>query len=191
MRLPVQKIMISEMRAHMHDDVMHMLGIEDSSGLEIISLINIIANMYDTVSKLSSGGGDISNQRWALLMRLRIEEKRGSRGGITPTTLSHSRFVSKNTISSLVRGLEEQGLVERLLDPTDHRLFRIKLTPSGRELIDNSLPEHVSYLNKLASGLTLEERKQLGDLLEKFYCSMIQDMQITENVSENKSVYGG
>jgi DNA-binding MarR family transcriptional regulator len=176
---------ISEMREHMREDASHMLGISDTSGLEIVSLLHIVEHQYDAIGKQHSGNDDVSEQRWALLMRLRTDERHGNAIGLTPTNLSRMRHVSKNTISSLIRGLEEQGLVERLLDPADHRLFLIKLTPKGRDFIDMTVPEHIAYLNKLASGLSKEERIQLADLLAKLYRSMMEQSQLNEvNIEE-------
>jgi MarR family transcriptional regulator, negative regulator of the multidrug operon emrRAB len=92
---------------------------------------------------------------------------------MSPTHLSRCQNVSKNTISSLIGGLEEQGLVERELDRTDKRVFRIHLTDTGRQAVQETAPEHVAYLNALAGGLTEEERGQLIGLLEKLHASLL------------------
>ena len=79
---------------------------------------------------------------------------------MSPTHLSRCQNVSKNTISSLIGGLEEQGLVERELDRTDKRVFRIHLTDAGRQAVQETAPDHVAYLNALAGGL--ERKKNAG-----------------------------
>ena len=66
---------------------------------------------------------------------LYVEEQRGKSLGLPPSYLSRCQDVTKNTISVLLRGLEDQGWIERTLDPDDRRVFRIRLTPAGRELI--------------------------------------------------------
>ncbi len=108
-------------------------------------------------------------------MRLHFEEARGNCAGITPTALSRVQSVSKNTISALLRGLEEQGLVQRTLDPTDRRLFRIQLTAHGRELVRREAPGRVRHLNRLAQGLTEPERQELTDLLWKLFSSIYKN----------------
>lgn len=55
--------------------------------------------------------------RWGLLMRLYIEEVSGNMSGLSPSQLSHYQHVSKNTVSALLRGLEEQGLIARQARP--------------------------------------------------------------------------
>ena len=59
---------------------------------------------------------------------------------MSPTHLSRCQSVSKNTISSLIGGLEEQGLVERELDRDDKRVFRIHLTDAGRQAVRRPRP---------------------------------------------------
>jgi DNA-binding MarR family transcriptional regulator len=93
---------------------------------------------------------------------------------MSPTYLSRCQSVSKNTISSLIGGLEEQGLVERELDRTDKRVFRIHLTDAGRQAVEETAPEHVAYLNALAGGLSGDERVQLVRLLEKLHGSLLK-----------------
>ena len=94
--------------------------------------------------------------------------------GISPTHLSRCQNVSKNTISSLLRGLEDQGLVERTLDPADRRGFHIRLTESGRVLVRTTVPEHLAFLNTLAADLTPADRDQLLALLDKLHRSIAQ-----------------
>lgn len=116
-------------------------------------------------------------ENYAALDRRR---KRGNVEGLNPTTLSHAHRVSKNTISALVRGLEEQGLVQRNLEPTDFRKFRIQLTDTGRELITKSGPGRVEKYNQLAKHMTLEERNQLINLLIKLHHSLTEISMSTD-----------
>jgi DNA-binding MarR family transcriptional regulator len=101
------------------------------------------------------------------MMRLLVEEEMGNPEGVTPTVLSHFQRVSKNTVSALLRGLEEQGLIQRDLDPADLRVFRIQLTNAGRELVLKTTPRRIEWINELLGGLEPEERVQLAALLEK------------------------
>ena len=69
--------------------------------------------------------------------------------------------------------MEEQGLIERTLDPDDRRGFQIRLTDAGRQVVQASAPGHIAFLNELAAGLTAEERAQLAQLLEKLHRSLV------------------
>ncbi|MDR3576813.1 MAG: winged helix DNA-binding protein [Anaerolineaceae bacterium] len=168
------------MRAQTRDQIQKLTGLTDTSGVEVISMVRTVMNLLDGVTNLKSGQNDISGPRWGLLLCLIGEEQRGKKDGITPTLLSRYQSVSKNTISSLLRGLEDQGYIQRALDPVDHRIFRIQLTPAGREFVKTTSPKRMIYLNQLVSGLTDEEHDQLITLLEKLYCSMLK----TSNASK-------
>jgi DNA-binding MarR family transcriptional regulator len=162
------------MRSQTRDQIRKLTGLTDTSGIEVISMVRTVMNLLDGVTNLKAGQSDISGPRWGLLMCLIGEEQLGRKDGITPTLLSRNQSVSKNTISSLLRGLEEQGYIQRALDPIDHRIFRIQLTQAGREFVKTTSPNRMIYLNQLVSGLTDEERNQLIGLLEKLYCSMLK-----------------
>ena len=100
------------------------------------------------------------------------EERCGCGEGVSPTHLSRRQNVSKNTISVLLRGLEEQGLIERSLVPGDRRAFQIRLTDAGRTLVETTAPAHIAFLNRMTVGLTADENAQLIDLLQKLHRSL-------------------
>jgi DNA-binding MarR family transcriptional regulator len=151
--------------------------------MEIAHLIRMIGNQYETMGDQEAcpGGGGLSAPRWALLMRLAAEEERGNHE-TTPTELSRSQNVTKNTISALLRGLEDQGFISRELDADDRRIFRIQLTPAGRELLRSTAPQRISQLNQFASHLSSGEQTQLIDLLGKLYCSLVTEMHHQEDL---------
>ena len=145
----------------------------DPTGLELLRLIHMTGNLYDVVADAALEIAEVSGPRWRLLLRLHAEEMQGNHDGVSPTHLSRCQHVSKNTISALVRGLEEQKLIERTLDPLDRRGFRIRLSQSGRKLLEDTIPRHLAYLNELASGLADDEQSRLIELLEKLFNSLV------------------
>jgi DNA-binding MarR family transcriptional regulator len=147
---------------------------EDTTGVELMSLVRIVANQFGAVVDEQLGEIGLSGPRWTLLLRLMAEGRRNDGQGSSPTHLSRCQNVSKNTISALLRGLEEQGFVERALDSQDRRVFRIHLTDAGQELIQTTATENIHYFNHLVSGLSAAERSQLIELLAKLHSSMAQ-----------------
>src|SRR5437868_9575525 len=47
------------------------------------------------------------------------------------------------SITSVVDGLEQRGMVERRRDPEDKRFVRVSLTPKGKRAIEEVFPRHV------------------------------------------------
>lgn len=161
------------MQAHLRQHMRELAGLEDTSGIELFGLMRMLTNLCEAIEAQHTSESDLSGPRWALLMRLFAEEQHGRAEGICPSSLSRYQRVSRNTISALVRGLEEQGLVQRALDAHDRRRFRIQLTAEGRELIRSTAPKRIQYLNRMVSGLSGPERQQLIDLLTKLYRSLL------------------
>ncbi len=165
-------------RAFLRRQLKALLGLEDTSGVELAGLVHAITHLYGFVESQRPGGPELSGPRWALLLRLLAQERFGQEQALTPTRLSHFQGVSKNTISSLLRGLEEQGYIERTLDAEDLRVFHIRLTEAGREVVQRLAPQRVAYLARLASDLSGEEREQLIALLEKLHRSILKNSNL-------------
>jgi DNA-binding MarR family transcriptional regulator len=159
-----------------------LAGDVDLTGVELLRRISRAANLYDTILNHLLRASDLSGPRWHLLVRLFAEEMRHGPRGLSPTYLSKCQDVSKNTISSLLRGLEVQGLIERALDPADLRAFRIQLSATGREMVRASAPQHFRELNELLAGLTAAERAELIGLLDKLYLSLVAHRGLAEPV---------
>ncbi len=168
------------MRSHVRDHVKEITGVSDSSGLELLILVRMVNNLYENYGVPHIGAEEMSGPRWSLLVRLLGEEKHGNTEGVTPTYLSRCQNVSKNTMSALLRGLEDQGLVQRALDPVDRRIFHIRLTPEGRGLIESTGKEHLDKLNRLVAGLSMEEREQLSQLLSMLHRSISEHIPLKE-----------
>lgn len=165
---------VARMHAHTRQHIRQVLGQDQISGVEISRLVRMVSNQYEMLGEQLANRDGLSAPRLWLLMRLMAEEDQGNRE-ITPTYLSRCQNVSKNTISALLRGLEDQGLITRQLDPDDRRIFRIRITPQGRALILAAAPQHGRLLNQVASRLTLEEQDQLNHLLGKLYRSIAME----------------
>jgi DNA-binding MarR family transcriptional regulator len=152
--------------------VRSLAGDAGMTGLELIRWLHMATNAYAGAADEQLRDAGLSGSRWVLLFRLLAEERCGCGEGISPTHLSQRQNVSKNTISVLLRGLEEQGLIERTLVPDDRRAFQIRLTDAGRTLVETTAPAHIAFLNAVAAGLTAEENAQLIELLQKLHRSL-------------------
>ena len=139
---------------------------KETDGIEIMAMTKMVSHFMSVCFSQADPDSDITPARWGLMMRLLEEEENGNCEGITPTSMSHTSNVKKNTISSILRGMENQELIERNIDQTDRRLFRIRLTVKGRQLVKDTNPQRVDLLNDLVSGLKSKEREQLIQLLK-------------------------
>ncbi len=164
---------LAHLREHVRENLQSLVGVEDVGGIELLGMMRGLMRVYQIAEAQASQGVELSGPRWGILLRLAADEQHHVEGGLTPTALSRFHGVSKNTISCLLRGLEEQGYIERTIDPEDYRAFRIRLTDAGRELVRSTAPERFGRINALASELSAEERERLIELMEKLYDSIV------------------
>jgi DNA-binding MarR family transcriptional regulator len=69
----------------------------------------------------------------------------------TVGTLGEKLFLESNTLTPMLKKLEQVGYVSRQRDPADERQVRISLTPAGRDLLATD------------TGLSLIEATGLGE----------------------------
>lgn len=138
-------------------------------------LISVISGQYRKDS--------LSSARTHLLVRLLVEQRKSGlvvaqdpakHTGVSPSELSQFLRVSRNTVSSLLNGLEEQGMIEREMHPTDRRQFVIRITPIGEAAVLQRAPEFAEFINSLFDVLTPEEQTALLGLLDKLIAGLIQ-----------------
>ena len=114
----------------------------------------------------------LSHARIHLLIRLEASARLGDDGGRLPSELSAWLGVSRNTVSALLNGLEEQGLIERALHPTDRRQILIRLTDAGRAEVLERAPAFGAFVTRLFRALDDAERATLAALLDKLLAGM-------------------
>lgn len=158
--------------AQIYAQVKRLFQVEDLRGVDVFLAVGRIAQLTDLLECQGCDQPEISMPRWRLLLRLFLAEKLDSQAGLTPTELSQFLQVSKNTVSSLLRGLEEHGLVLRAMDPKDLRLFRIRLTDAGRQLVLDTAPGRINRMSRMLDGLDDGEVQQLSALLHKLRRSL-------------------
>ncbi len=103
----------------------------DSYTRDVGYLLNKAARRWNTlfVEALKDRGvTDIRPSFGAVLVPLFRED------GLRPGELAERGGLSKQTVTSLVKRLEDLGYVERRADPEDGRAMRITLTDSGHRM---------------------------------------------------------
>ena len=85
-----------------------------------------------------------------------------AREGLTQQELADALLVTKGNMTYHLCRMAERGLVYRRAQGRKNRLY---LTGEGRRLLEKALPEHEALIDERFSGLSVEERAQLADLL--------------------------
>lgn len=71
------------------------------------------------------------------------------------------------TLTGVLDRMEERGLIRRERDTRDRRIYRIWLTPAGKQLKDVLPPIAVELREQALKGMSPTEREQLSRLLDQ------------------------
>jgi len=126
-----------------------------------------IGHTVRQISEASIAESGLTEAQYMVLMSLYIHENIEGKSVLNPSEISKWRGTSRNTISSLIRGLEEDGLIERHLDEQDRRKFNICLTDNGRAKVSRHAHKQFRIVGGCFSNLTPAEQRTLSDLLSK------------------------
>jgi hypothetical protein len=86
----------------------------------------------------------------------------------TPTlgALAKAEQIQPPSMTRLIAGMEEAGLVSRAVDEQDRRISRVSLTTKGRRELERVRTMKTAYLVERLSGLSLAEKSKALELVE-------------------------
>lgn len=136
--------------------------LEVSSVETCLAFLQTAAEIYDAMDTHFSRYG-LSMGKFTLLMQLLQAEDHC----LTPSECAARSGVTRGTITGLLDGLERDGWVIRQLHEQDRRRSTLQLTESGRQRLDEMLPDHFCRTSGLMAQFTNSEKKALTKLLAK------------------------
>jgi DNA-binding MarR family transcriptional regulator len=87
-------------------------------------------------------------------------------GPLPMAALAAAEQLQPPTVTRLVRGLEREGLVERVRDAQDRRVLRVRATARGRQLLEEGRRRRVAHLAAALDALPAADRKLLARAAE-------------------------
>lgn len=142
-----------------------------------------ISHALHHIGEASIAGSGLTEAQYLVLMSLYIHEQVDDKAMLNPSEISKWRGTSRNTISSLIRGLEEEGLIERHLDVEDRRKFNICLTGHGRDLVSQFAHKQFGAVGGCFNRLSADEQDTLSALLAKLSQNLAQARACLEQES--------
>jgi len=180
-----EKYKMHEMRLGVENYIQATGGDEALLDFKISGLVRRIRNLYTAIFNPLLHKSEITWPRLAILLYLYLNADKNNEE-INSTRLSLFQYCGKNTISSLVDGLERQGLLKRENDLNDRRSYHLKITENGRGLLKKIIPQQLKILDRLSSDLTKEEKEMLISLLTKLLESLHHNsVFLSENLEKN------
>jgi DNA-binding MarR family transcriptional regulator len=136
----------------------------DPSAKEVTGRVIRLASLFQQAYSETFGPLGLNDGDYGVLVPLR---RAGAPHELTPTELAKHRMMTSGGMTAALDRLERKGLVARVPNPADRRGSLVRLTETGRALIDEAMTQHVLTEQRLVSGLDEEERGQLRVLLRK------------------------
>lgn len=134
----------------------------DVSAMEVLSRVSRLARHLDRARKQAFAAHDLELWEFDVLAALR---RAGSPYDLSPGRLVAETLVTSGTMTNRVDRLVERGLVERSPDPDDRRGVLVRLTVSGRTVVDAALDELLAYEREVLGSLDRADASRLADAL--------------------------
>jgi DNA-binding MarR family transcriptional regulator len=89
--------------------------------------------------------------------------------------LAEGLAISYPSATNMVKRLERQGLVERMVNPADRREVEVRLTTRGTDICERMEQERVTRIRTVLEGMEDADRKSLMDGLSRFVVAAAGD----------------
>lgn len=126
-----------------------------------LHLLRVATDLSVALDACLSKHGLLQGRWWVLILLMR-EDSRTS----TPSVLAEKAGVTRATMTGLIDGLEQNGLVERVYTKDDRRSVLIRLTDAGQAKLDAVMPDYYRRVRKCMQALDDQRRAQLQQILE-------------------------
>lgn len=139
-----------------------------SSGPRYHALLQLLrtSEAVWNASRLFFARWDLSASQFNVLNLLTDHDQ-----GLTQIELSRQLITHRSNITGLVDRLEKRGLLDRQPVPGDRRAYHVVLTPAGRQLLAEILPEYHLRAETALHDIPLKQlalfRQQLASIETK------------------------
>ena len=146
----------------------------DSANKQIEQQMTVLLRRVQRIH-ISTSSGEMELDRSAYGIMCRHSDE----GPQRLVSIASAFGLDPSTITRQVQALEKAGLATRTIDSADRRASILDLTGEGREVLDRTREYRRSRLNEILEDWSVEDRRELGRLLEKFNTSMESVLEIS------------
>jgi len=125
-----------------------------------LHLLRVATDLSVALDTCLSKHGLLQGRWWVLILLMREDSKTS-----TPSVLADKAGVTRATMTGLIDGLEQGGLVERIYSKDDRRSVLVRLTAAGQAKLDAVMPDYYRRLRQCMQALDEPGRMQLQQIL--------------------------
>ncbi len=109
------------------------------------------------------------NEKISLEMYYCIQILRRHENNMTMSELARWARMPKQQMTKIINSLVEQNFVERVDDPCDRRIIRLRITEKANDYINNFLEKDAVCFRKLYYSIDDEDRDEFTSALETIH----------------------
>jgi DNA-binding MarR family transcriptional regulator len=129
-------------------------------------LFRLVSGIYMKSRRLAEDSLKHLGMTWPQFGAL-VQLMRGD--GITQRELSERLEADATTTMVVCDSLQRKGWLNRVKDPSDRRVNRLKLTDAGRNVFGEAYPLMLSGYRLFTEGITPEQIEQVTPILGELY----------------------
>lgn len=114
------------------------------------------------------------DERVSLGMYYCIRQIQQHNGTVTMSELARSARCPKQQMTKTVGKLIECRFAERISDPADRRVIRLRLTEEGLKFSEQFLTEDAAYFRNMLDSLSPEDKEEFGRALRSIHRILMQ-----------------
>jgi DNA-binding MarR family transcriptional regulator len=127
-----------------------------------LCLLRVASDVLDATEQYYASHGTSQGRFTVLALLNRTPDE-----PLNPADLADRAGVTRATMTGLLQGLENEGLVKRTSCNDDKRMCWVELTTKGRKYVDSVLPGLFRGVSDLMGEISEKDRKNLLNVLEK------------------------
>lgn len=103
--------------------------------------------LSDELARMYRARFDLTVPEWRILAHLTQAD------GASVRDIETQVAMEKSKVSRAASRLEERGVIDKLTHSSDRRLVRLQLTPKGREMLAELLPQAMAFQQEIEATL--------------------------------------
>ena len=124
-------------------------------------LVNLAKQVSDSCALIYMQRFDISIAEWRVLARLAEHDS------LRAKDLGEITFMDKSRVSRAIKQLENRGYINRVANDQDNRASYVALTPQGRSIYEEIVPEALAWEADFLAALDVSEYRGFMKALDK------------------------
>ncbi|MEE9586615.1 MAG: MarR family transcriptional regulator [Hyphomicrobiaceae bacterium] len=109
--------------------------------------------------------GDLTPRQYAVLLTVARHE------GLSQTELVERTGIDRSTLADIIRRMLKKGLLQRQRTKRDARAYAVRLTDTGRGVLDSASPAAAHADERILATLSPKQRDQFIEALNKIVSS--------------------